>query len=90
MQKTNSETEIRAIMAGTGANSTAEAIELSHYAREVGADCTLSVVPYYNQPSQAGIYRRFKAIAEAVGDSPSHRPTTSPSTVPMKKASTVS
>jgi len=54
------------IMAGTGANSTAEAIELSHYAREVGADCTLSVVPYYNKPSQEGIYQHFKAIAEAV------------------------
>lgn len=54
------------IMAGTGGNSTAEAIELSRYAREVGADCTLSVVPYYNKPSQEGIYRHFKAIAEAV------------------------
>ncbi|MGE5116739.1 MAG: 4-hydroxy-tetrahydrodipicolinate synthase [Betaproteobacteria bacterium] len=54
------------IMAGTGANSTAEAIELSRFAREVGADCTLSVVPYYNKPSQEGIYRHFRAIAEAV------------------------
>jgi len=54
------------IMAGTGGNSTAEAIELSRYARKVGADCTLSVVPYYNKPSQEGIYRHFKAIAEAV------------------------
>ena len=54
------------IMAGTGGNSTAEAIELSRYALEVGADCTLSVVPYYNKPSQEGIYRHFKAIAEAV------------------------
>ena len=54
------------IMAGTGANSTSEAIELSHYAKEVGADCTLSVVPYYNKPSQEGIYQHFKAIAEAV------------------------
>ena len=54
------------IMAGTGGNSTAEAIELSRYAREVGADCTLSVVPYYNKPSQEGIYQHFKAIAEAV------------------------
>ncbi len=54
------------IMAGTGGNSTAEAIELSRFAREVGADCTLSVVPYYNKPSQEGIYRHFKAIAEAV------------------------
>ena len=54
------------IMAGTGGNSTAEAVELSRYALEVGADCTLSVVPYYNKPSQEGIYRHFKAIAEAV------------------------
>lgn len=54
------------ILAGTGANSTAEAIELSRYAKEVGADCTLSVVPYYNKPSQEGIYQHFKAIAEAV------------------------
>ena len=54
------------VMAGTGGNSTAEAIELSRYALKVGADCTLSVVPYYNKPSQEGIYRHFKAIAEAV------------------------
>ena len=54
------------VMAGTGANSTAEAIEHSRYAKKVGADCTLSVVPYYNKPSQEGIYRHFKAIAEAV------------------------
>jgi 4-hydroxy-tetrahydrodipicolinate synthase len=54
------------IMAGTGANSTAEAIELSRFAQQVGADCALSVVPYYNKPSQEGIYRHFKAIAEAV------------------------
>lgn len=54
------------IMAGAGANSTAEAIELSRFAKKVGADCTLQVVPYYNKPSQEGIYRHFKAIAEAV------------------------
>ena len=54
------------IMAGTGANSTAEAIELARYAKSVGADCHLSVVPYYNKPSQEGIYRHFKAVAEAV------------------------
>ena len=53
-------------MAGTGGNSTAEAIELSRFALKVGADCTLSVVPYYNKPSQEGIYRHFKAVAEAV------------------------
>jgi 4-hydroxy-tetrahydrodipicolinate synthase len=54
------------IMAGTGANATSEAIELTRYAKKVGADCHLSVVPYYNKPSQEGIYRHFKAVAEAV------------------------
>ena len=54
------------IMAGAGANSTREAIELSKFCKEVGADCTLQVVPYYNKPSQEGIYQHFKAIAEAV------------------------
>src|SRR5215207_388102 len=54
------------VMAGAGGNSTAEAIELARYALKVGADCTLSVVPYYNRPSQEGIYRHFRAIAEAV------------------------
>lgn len=54
------------IMAGTGANSTAEAINLSRFAKKVGANCTLSVVPYYNKPSQEGIYQHYKAIAEAV------------------------
>ncbi|WP_295636633.1 4-hydroxy-tetrahydrodipicolinate synthase [uncultured Methylibium sp.] len=54
------------VMAGAGANSTAEAIELSRYAKKVGADCTLQVVPYYNKPTQEGQYRHFKAIAEAV------------------------
>jgi 4-hydroxy-tetrahydrodipicolinate synthase len=53
------------VMAGTGGNSTAEAIELSRHAAKVGADCTLSVVPYYNKPSQEGIYQHFRAIAEA-------------------------
>src|SRR3954469_2282616 len=54
------------IMAGAGANSTHEAIDLSTYAKEVGADCTLQVVPYYNKPSQEGIYRHFAKIAESV------------------------
>jgi len=54
------------IMAGCGANSTSEAIGLTQFAQQVGADCTLQVVPYYNKPSQEGIYRHFKAIAEAV------------------------
>jgi 4-hydroxy-tetrahydrodipicolinate synthase len=54
------------IVAGAGGNSTREAIELTRYAKKVGADCTLSVVPYYNKPSQEGIYQHFKTIAEAV------------------------
>ena len=54
------------IMAGTGANATSEAIELTRYAKKVGADCHLSVVPYYNRPSQEGIYQHFRAVAEAV------------------------
>jgi 4-hydroxy-tetrahydrodipicolinate synthase len=54
------------IMAGAGANSTREAIELSKFAKAVGADCTLQVVPYYNKPTQEGIYQHFKAIVEAV------------------------
>jgi 4-hydroxy-tetrahydrodipicolinate synthase len=54
------------IMAGTGGNATAEAIELTRFARSVGADCTLQVVPYYNRPSQEGMYRHFRAVAEAV------------------------
>jgi 4-hydroxy-tetrahydrodipicolinate synthase len=54
------------IMAGAGGNSTHEAIELSRYAKKVGADCTLQVVPYYNKPSQEGLYQHFRAIAEAV------------------------
>ena len=54
------------IMAGAGANSTREAIELSQFAKKVGADCTLQVVPYYNKPTQEGIYQHFKAIVEAV------------------------
>lgn len=55
-----------AIVAGTGANSTREAIELSAYAKQAGADASLSVVPYYNKPTQEGLYRHFRAIAEAV------------------------
>jgi 4-hydroxy-tetrahydrodipicolinate synthase len=58
------------IMAGTGANSTAEAIDHAKFAKAVGADCQLQVVPYYNKPTQEGIYRHFKAIAEAVPDLP--------------------
>ena len=58
------------IRAGCGANSTAEAIELAKFARGVGADCQLQVVPYYNKPTQEGQYQHFKAIAEATGDLP--------------------
>jgi 4-hydroxy-tetrahydrodipicolinate synthase len=54
------------VIAGTGANSTAEAIELAKFARQAGADAHLSVVPYYNKPTQEGLFRHFKAIAEAV------------------------
>jgi 4-hydroxy-tetrahydrodipicolinate synthase len=58
------------IMAGCGANSTAEAIELAKFAKKVGADCQLQVVPYYNKPTQEGQYLHFRAIAETVGDLP--------------------
>jgi 4-hydroxy-tetrahydrodipicolinate synthase len=54
------------VIAGTGGNSTSEAIELTDYARKVGATASLNVVPYYNKPTQEGLYRHFKAIAEAV------------------------
>ena len=53
------------IIAGCGANSTAEAIELAKFAESIGADAQLQVVPYYNKPTQEGLYRHFKAIAEA-------------------------
>jgi len=55
------------VIAGTGANSTAEAIELTEYAKGVGAQACLSVVPYYNKPPQEGLYRHFRTIAEKVG-----------------------
>lgn len=54
------------VIAGTGANSTAEAIELAEFAKSVGASAHLSVVPYYNKPTQEGLYRHFRTIAEAV------------------------
>jgi 4-hydroxy-tetrahydrodipicolinate synthase len=54
------------IVAGTGGNSTREAIELTKFAKSVGANYSLSVVPYYNKPTQEGLYRHFRAIAEAV------------------------
>jgi len=54
------------VIAGAGANSTREAIELTTHARRVGADGSLQVVPYYNRPTQEGMYRHFRAVAEAV------------------------
>ena len=54
------------VIAGTGANSTREAIELSRCAKQARADFGLSVVPYYNKPTQEGLYQHFKAVAEAV------------------------
>ncbi len=54
------------VIAGTGANATAEAVELTRYAKQVGASCGLSVVPYYNKPTQEGLYRHFRTIVEKV------------------------
>jgi 4-hydroxy-tetrahydrodipicolinate synthase len=54
------------VIAGTGANSTAEAVELARFAAQAGANAHLSVVPYYNRPTQEGLYRHFRTIAEAV------------------------
>ena len=54
------------VIAGAGANSTAEAIAMTKYAKSVGADAALSVVPYYNKPTQEGLYQHFKTVAEAV------------------------
>ncbi|MCK5714787.1 MAG: dihydrodipicolinate synthase family protein, partial [Nitrosomonadaceae bacterium] len=50
------------VIAGTGANSTTEAIDLSSYAKDAGANASLSVVPYYNKPSQEGLYQHFRAV----------------------------
>ena len=54
------------VIAGTGANSTSEAISLTRCARQAGADACLLVTPYYNKPTQEGLYRHHKAVAEAV------------------------
>ena len=54
------------VIAGAGGNSTKEAIQLSKHAKEAGADATLQVTPYYNKPTQEGLYQHYKAIAEAV------------------------
>ncbi|GAB4474742.1 MAG: 4-hydroxy-tetrahydrodipicolinate synthase [Burkholderiaceae bacterium] len=55
------------VIAGTGGNSTAEAIDLTHYAKKAGADATLQVVPYYNKPTQEGLYQHFRKVAETCG-----------------------
>jgi len=54
------------VIAGTGSNSTAEAIELTQHAKKAGADAAMLVVPYYNKPTQEGLFQHFKAVAEAV------------------------
>ncbi len=54
------------VIAGTGGNSTSEAIELTNHAKKSGADATLQVTPYYNKPTQEGLYQHFKAVADAV------------------------
>ena len=58
------------VIAGTGANSTSEAIELTQEAKNLGADACLLVTPYYNKPTQEGLYQHFKLIAETVDISP--------------------
>ena len=55
------------IVAGTGANSTSEAIELTKHAKAAGADATLQVTPYYNKPTQEGLYRHFSTVADQAG-----------------------
>jgi 4-hydroxy-tetrahydrodipicolinate synthase len=58
------------VIAGTGSNSTAAAIEYSRHARELGADAMLQVAPWYNKPTQEGLYAHFRAIAEAIPETP--------------------
>jgi len=54
------------VIAGAGSNNTSEAVEAARYAKEVGADVIMSITPYYNKPTQEGLYRHFKAVADAV------------------------
>jgi 4-hydroxy-tetrahydrodipicolinate synthase len=54
------------VIAGTGSNSTDEAVELSQYAEKIGADAVLIVTPYYNKPNQEGLYQHFKAVSDAI------------------------
>jgi len=58
------------VLAGTGSNSTAESIDLTRHARDAGADGALMITPYYNRPSQEGLFQHFRAVAEAVPDLP--------------------
>ncbi len=58
------------VLAGAGSNSTAEAIYIANVAKECGVDAIFSVAPYYNKPSQEGLYQHYKAIAESIGDLP--------------------
>jgi len=55
------------VVAGAGSNSTQEAIDLAHHAEQAGADAVLVVTPYYNKPTQEGLYQHFKAVSEAIG-----------------------
>src|SRR5256714_188933 len=55
------------VIAGAGSNSTAEAIQMSRHAEKMGADAVLIVTPYYNKPTQEGLYQHFKAISDAIG-----------------------
>ena len=66
------------VIAGTGSNSTSEAIELSKYAEKAGSDALLVVTPYYNKPTQEGLYQHYKKINDNVGDSPVVPPGTTP------------
>src|SRR5512138_423130 len=54
------------VIAGTGSNNTSEAIELTKYAKKAGADAALVVTPYYNKPTQEGLYRHYRTLAETV------------------------